>query len=177
MSTLQSDHPLGAHPGPGRAETRERLSKAAYDLLVIGGGTLGTSVAWHSAQSGLRVAMVDAGDFADATSSASSKLAHGGLRYLQTGAVKLVAENHHERRVPAKDVAPTWSTRSPSTCRSTRAARTARPSSVRASSRTRCCLPSATASGDSYPPPGPRPTTPACAPTASMLSRSTATTR
>ncbi|MGY5081508.1 hypothetical protein ACWIGX_31185 [Streptomyces nigrescens] len=125
----------------------------------------------------MRVAMVDAGDFAGAASSASSKLAHGGLRYLQTGAVKLVAENHHERRVPAKDVAPTWSTRSPSTCRSTRAARTARPSSVRGSSRTRCCLPSATASGDSYPPPGPRPTTPACAPTASMLSRSTATTR
>ncbi len=106
MSTLQSDHPLGAHPGPGRAETRERLSKAAYDLLVIGGGILGTAVAWHSAQSGLRVAMVDAGDFTGATSSASSKLAHGGLRYLQTGAVKLVAENLHERRVPAKDVAP-----------------------------------------------------------------------
>lgn len=106
MSTRQSDHPLGAHPGPGRAETRERLSKAGYDLLVIGGGILGTSVDWHSAHSGLRVAMVDAGDFAGATSSASSKLAHGGLRYLQTGAVKLVAENLHERRVPAKDVAP-----------------------------------------------------------------------
>ena len=73
---------------------------------MIGGGILGTSVAWHAAQSGLRVAMVDAGDFAGATSSASSKLVHGGLRYLQTGAVKLVAENHHERRVLAKDVAP-----------------------------------------------------------------------
>lgn len=59
MSTRQSDHPLGAHPGPGRAETRERLSKAGYDLLVIGGGILGTSVDWHSAHSGLRVAMVD----------------------------------------------------------------------------------------------------------------------
>src|SRR5881409_1380520 len=94
---------LGTHPaaGPnqGRAETRELLSRATYDLLVIGGGILGTSVAWHAAQSGLRVAMVDAGDFAGATSSASSKLVHGGLRYLQTGAVKLVAENHHERRV------------------------------------------------------------------------------
>ncbi len=90
----------------GRAETRELLGRGHYDLLVIGGGILGTSVAWHAAQSGLRVAMVDAGDFAGATSSASSKLVHGGLRYLQTGAVRLVAENHHERRVLAKDVAP-----------------------------------------------------------------------
>ncbi|MBP2402054.1 FAD-dependent oxidoreductase [Streptomyces syringium] len=110
MSTLQSVPTLGTHPAagsnPSRAETRDRLSNATYDLLVIGGGILGTSVAWHAAQSGLRVAMVDAGDFAGATSSASSKLVHGGLRYLQTGAVKLVAENHHERRVLAKDVAP-----------------------------------------------------------------------
>ncbi|MCP3817223.1 glycerol-3-phosphate dehydrogenase/oxidase [Streptomyces sp. A3M-1-3] len=115
MSTLQSVPALGTHPTAGsrtaspvagRAETRERLAKATYDLLVIGGGILGTSVAWHAAQSGLRVAMVDAGDFAGATSSASSKLVHGGLRYLQTGAVRLVAENHHERRVLAKDVAP-----------------------------------------------------------------------
>ncbi len=89
-----------------RAETRDRLATAAHDLLVVGGGILGTSVAWHAAQSGLRVAMVDAGDFAGATSSASSKLVHGGLRYLQTGAVRLVAENHHERRVLSRDVAP-----------------------------------------------------------------------
>ncbi|MGK5529542.1 FAD-dependent oxidoreductase [Streptomyces sp. URMC 129] len=107
MNTL---HPTAA-PGPTgqadrRAETKERLAAATYDLLVIGGGILGTSVAWHAAQSGLRVAMVDAGDFAGATSSASSKLVHGGLRYLQTGAVRLVAENHHERRVLARDVAP-----------------------------------------------------------------------
>lgn len=110
MSNPQSVPTLGTHPTAGsnasRAETREQLAKATYDLLVIGGGILGTSVAWHAAQSGLRVAMVDAGDFAGATSSASSKLVHGGLRYLQTGAVKLVAENHHERRVLAKDVAP-----------------------------------------------------------------------
>ncbi|WP_181787797.1 glycerol-3-phosphate dehydrogenase/oxidase [Streptomyces phytophilus] len=101
---------LGTHPTAGRtlgrAETRDLLDRATYDLLVIGGGILGTSVAWHAAQSGLRVAMVDAGDFAGATSSASSKLVHGGIRYLQNGAVKLVAENHHERRVLARDVAP-----------------------------------------------------------------------
>ncbi|WP_101255351.1 glycerol-3-phosphate dehydrogenase/oxidase [Streptomyces barkulensis] len=110
MNTLESAPTLGARPAagpdPGRAETREVLEGAVFDLLVVGGGILGTSVAWHAAQSGLRVAMVDAGDFAGATSSASSKLVHGGLRYLQTGAVRLVAENHHERRVLARDVAP-----------------------------------------------------------------------
>ncbi|MFD8938053.1 FAD-dependent oxidoreductase [Streptomyces sp. NPDC059578] len=101
---------LGLHPGtgsqPSHAETREQLSRATYDLLVIGGGILGISTAWHAAQSGLRVALVDAADFAGATSSASSKLLHGGLRYLQTGAVKLVAENHVERRAVSREVAP-----------------------------------------------------------------------
>ncbi|WP_328772768.1 glycerol-3-phosphate dehydrogenase/oxidase [Streptomyces sp. NBC_00286] len=110
QSTLQSVPALGTRPAsgfhPSRAETRERLSKATYDLLVIGGGILGISTAWHAAQSGLRVALVDAGDFAGATSSASSKLLHGGLRYLQTGAVKLVAENHFERRAVSRQVAP-----------------------------------------------------------------------
>jgi glycerol-3-phosphate dehydrogenase len=110
MTTLQRVPALGTHPiagvNPGRAETRELLGHAAYDLLVIGGGILGITTAWHAAQSGLRVAMVEAGDFAGATSSASSKLLHGGLRYLQTGAVKLVAENHFERRAVSRDVAP-----------------------------------------------------------------------
>lgn len=96
----------GAATGIDRAEIRHELSRAAFDLLVIGGGILGTSVAWMAAQAGLRVAMVDAGDFAGATSSASSKLVHGGLRYLQTGNVRLVAENHRERRALAADIAP-----------------------------------------------------------------------
>lgn len=151
MTTLQSVPALGTHLAsgslPSRAETREQLSKAAYDLLVIGGGILGISTAWHAAQSGLRVALVDAGDFAGATSSASSKLLHGGLRYLQTGAVKLVAENHFERRAVSRQVAPTWPIRSPSTCRSTRAARTARPSSARGCSPTRRSPRSVTGSG------------------------------
>ncbi|WP_460367053.1 glycerol-3-phosphate dehydrogenase/oxidase, partial [Actinocorallia lasiicapitis] len=62
--------------------------------------------AWTAAQAGLRVALVDGGDFAGATSSASTKLVHGGLRYLQTGNVRLVAENHRERRSLAAEVAP-----------------------------------------------------------------------
>ncbi|WP_035700018.1 glycerol-3-phosphate dehydrogenase/oxidase, partial [Glycomyces tenuis] len=116
MTTLQRVPASGTHPTDGspgfttlnrsRAENREQLSRATYDLLVIGGGILGISTAWHAAQSGLRVALVDAGDFAGATSSASSKLLHGGLRYLQTGAVKLVAENHFERRAVTRAVAP-----------------------------------------------------------------------
>ncbi|MBR8740744.1 glycerol-3-phosphate dehydrogenase/oxidase [Nocardiopsis sp. MG754419] len=89
-----------------RPRTREELTRGTFDLLVIGGGILGTSVAWTATQAGLRVAMIDAGDFAGATSSASSKLVHGGLRYLQTGNVRLVAENHRERRSLASDVAP-----------------------------------------------------------------------
>ncbi|MFI6349366.1 FAD-dependent oxidoreductase [Streptomyces sp. NPDC050560] len=111
--TMQQTFPaLGSHPAAGlagperRAATVERLSRAEFDLLVIGGGILGLSTAWHAAQSGLRVALVDQGDFAGATSSASSKLLHGGLRYLQTGAVRLVAENHFERRAVARQVAP-----------------------------------------------------------------------
>jgi glycerol-3-phosphate dehydrogenase len=89
-----------------RAQTRADLSAAVYDLLVIGGGILGTAITWTAAQSGLRVAMVDAGDFAGATSSASTKLVHGGLRYLQGGHLKLVAENHRERRALAGQIAP-----------------------------------------------------------------------
>lgn len=103
MATIPT---LGAGRTAPRAHSRELLSSTTYDLLVIGGGILGTAVAWTAAQSGLKVAMVDAGDFAGATSSASSKLVHGGLRYLQTGAVRLVAENHKERRALATDVAP-----------------------------------------------------------------------
>ncbi|WP_030907641.1 glycerol-3-phosphate dehydrogenase/oxidase [Streptomyces sp. NRRL F-5126] len=109
-TTLSSAPALGTHLAigslPTRAEIRDQMDRASYDLLVIGGGILGISTAWHASQSGLRVALVDSGDFAGATSSASSKLLHGGLRYLQTGAVKLVAENHFERRAVAQQVAP-----------------------------------------------------------------------
>jgi glycerol-3-phosphate dehydrogenase len=105
-ATAPSTPTLGANLTTDRALSRHLLSSTTYDLLVIGGGILGTAVAWTAAQSGLKVAMVEAGDFAGATSSASSKLVHGGLRYLQTGAVKLVAENHKERRALGRDVAP-----------------------------------------------------------------------
>ena len=78
----------------------------SFDLLVIGGGIVGSAVAAHAARHGLAVALVDAGDFGGATSSSSSKLIHGGLRYLRLGDVRLVREAHHERRVLTKIVAP-----------------------------------------------------------------------
>jgi len=101
--------PAGERPaaaGPTRAERLERLASEQFDLLVIGGGALGASTAWAASRAGARVALVDGGDAAGATSSASSKLVHGGLRYLGLGDVKLVREAHRERRWNARLVAP-----------------------------------------------------------------------
>jgi glycerol-3-phosphate dehydrogenase len=95
--------PLGAGR---RAAARETLAATAYDLLVIGGGVIGAATAAHAARAGLSVALVEKGDFGSGTSSASSKLVHGGLRYLRLGDVRLVREAHHERRTLAGEVAP-----------------------------------------------------------------------
>jgi glycerol-3-phosphate dehydrogenase len=89
-----------------RTAARESLERTAFDLLVIGGGVIGAATAAHAARAGLAVALVDAGDFGSGTSSASSKLIHGGLRYLRLGDVRLVREAHHERRALAGSVAP-----------------------------------------------------------------------
>jgi len=94
----------------GAAETRarafEQLTDGIVDLLVIGGGIIGSRVAYEAARAGLRVALVDAGDFGGATSAASSKLIHGGLRYLATGDLRLVRELQRERDVLSTRVAP-----------------------------------------------------------------------
>jgi len=82
------------------------LAERQFDLLVVGGGIIGAGIAAHAARAGLTVALVDAGDFGGATSSASSKLIHGGLRYLRLGDLRLVREAHHERRVLTRIVAP-----------------------------------------------------------------------
>src|SRR5439155_7735464 len=76
------------------------------DLLGIGGGIVGAGIAAEAARAGLRVALVERSDFAGATSSASSKLIHGGLRYLRLGDVRLVREAHDERRALMRVVAP-----------------------------------------------------------------------
>ena len=92
--------------GGSRAGSLDRLAGADVDVLVIGAGILGVSTAWAASQAGARVAIVDQGDIAGATSSASSKLLHGGLRYLAMGDVKLVREAHRERRLNARRLAP-----------------------------------------------------------------------
>jgi glycerol-3-phosphate dehydrogenase len=81
-----------------RAAMLERLGREVFDVLVIGGGVTGTGVAVDAASRGLRTALVEADDFASGTSSKSSKLVHGGLRYLQQGDVRLVYEALHERQ-------------------------------------------------------------------------------
>jgi glycerol-3-phosphate dehydrogenase len=93
-------------PVETRADGVERLSRTRFDLLVIGGGIIGAAVAAHAARLGLAVALVEARDFGGGTSSASSKLIHGGLRYLRLGDVRLVREAHQERRTLTNVVAP-----------------------------------------------------------------------
>ncbi len=75
------------------------------DMLVIGGGITGAAVAYEAASRGLRVAMVEASDFGAATSAATGKLIHGGLRYLKQLEIGLVRESLKERRI-LSDIAP-----------------------------------------------------------------------
>lgn len=75
----------------------EALQDKVFDLLIIGGGITGAGVALDAALRGFRVALIDKGDFASGTSSVSSKLVHGGLRYLEHGDFRLVYEALHER--------------------------------------------------------------------------------
>jgi glycerol-3-phosphate dehydrogenase len=93
-------------PAVDRDAGLEQLASRAFDLLVVGGGIIGAGIAEAATAHGFSVALVDKGDFAGATSSASSKLVHGGLRYLRLGDVGLVREAHHERRLLMRVVAP-----------------------------------------------------------------------
>ncbi|HKN89268.1 MAG TPA: glycerol-3-phosphate dehydrogenase/oxidase [Acidimicrobiia bacterium] len=81
-----------------RERNLERLASEPFDLLVIGGGITGAGVALDAAGRGLRTALVERGDFAAGTSSRSSKLVHGGLRYLQQKEFRLVYEALAERQ-------------------------------------------------------------------------------
>ena len=69
-----------------------------FDVLVVGGGITGAGVALDAASRGLRTALVEQGDFASGTSSKSSKMVHGGIRYLQQREFRLVYENLAERQ-------------------------------------------------------------------------------
>ena len=75
-----------------------RLAAEEFDVLVIGGGITGAGVALDSSSRGLKTALVEKQDFASGTSSKSSKMVHGGLRYLQQREFRLVYENLAERQ-------------------------------------------------------------------------------
>ncbi len=75
----------------------EKFSKEDFDLLIIGGGITGAGAARDAAARGMRVALIEANDFASGTSSRSSKLIHGGIRYLENMEFKLVFEALNER--------------------------------------------------------------------------------
>jgi glycerol-3-phosphate dehydrogenase len=81
-----------------RVDALRRLADDPFDVLVVGGGVTGAGVALDAASRGLRTALVERDDFASGTSSKSSKLAHGGLRYLQQGEIALVYQALHERQ-------------------------------------------------------------------------------
>lgn len=87
MNTIVSD----------REAELQSLRSTQFDVLVVGGGVTGLGVALDAASRGLKVALVERDDFASGTSSKSSKLIHGGVRYLQQGEVALVYEALHER--------------------------------------------------------------------------------
>jgi len=91
---------------PDRYEQLRRLRAESFDLAVIGGGINGAAVARDAAMRGLKVALIDRGDFAGATSSRSSKLIHGGLRYLPQGQLRLVYQALHERERLRRITAP-----------------------------------------------------------------------
>lgn len=78
-------------------------SPPVFDLLIVGGGVTGASIAWDAALRGLKVALVEKHDFSHATTAASSKLIHGGLRYLQNFELGLVRESLRERRLWEKN--------------------------------------------------------------------------
>ena len=95
-----------------------RLAGEPFDVLVVGGGITGSGVALDAATRGLRTALVERDDFASGTSSKSSKLVHGGLRYLQQREFRLVYEALAERQIVARQRARTSCTCSRSSSRS-----------------------------------------------------------
>jgi glycerol-3-phosphate dehydrogenase len=78
-----------------RDEAIDALATEEFDILVIGGGVTGAGAVLDAASRGLKVALVEARDIASGTSSRSSKLIHGGLRYLEQYDFKLVREALH----------------------------------------------------------------------------------
>jgi glycerol-3-phosphate dehydrogenase len=84
----------------------DELAATTYDLLIVGGGINGAGIAREAAMRGLKVVLIEKNDFAFGTSSRSTKLAHGGLRYLETREFSLVRESLRERGILMNTLAP-----------------------------------------------------------------------
>ena len=84
----------------------EKFGSEHYDVVIIGGGSVGAGAALDAATRGLKVALIETRDFAGGTSSRSSKMFHGGLRYLQMLDFRLVAESLRERELSMSHLAP-----------------------------------------------------------------------
>src|SRR5689334_25184619 len=82
-----------------RAANLARMAEGRFDVLVIGGGITGVGIALDAAARGLSVALVEKDDFASGTSGRSSRLIHGGIRYLEQREFGLVHEALRERRI------------------------------------------------------------------------------
>ena len=80
-----------------RLDNLDRLGREQFDILIIGGGITGTAAARDAVLRGYTVALIEKGDFASGTSSRSSRLIHGGLRYLEHDQFRLVGESVIER--------------------------------------------------------------------------------
>ena len=96
----------GALDARERGAVLDRLAAERFDVLVIGGGVTGAGAALDAASRGLRVALVESHDLASGTSSRSSKLIHGGLRYLEQFDFRLVYEALRERDLLVSKIAP-----------------------------------------------------------------------
>lgn len=96
--TVRRTRDASDHPETRRAERLARLAAEPFDVLVVGGGITGAGVARDAALRGLRTALVERDDFGSGTSSRSSRLIHGGVRYLEHGHLHLVFESSRERR-------------------------------------------------------------------------------
>jgi len=108
-----------------RAEVFAELEARTFDLAVIGGGITGAGIARDAAMRGLAVALVEARDYASGTSSRSSKMIHGGLRYLAQGDIALVKEAASERQI-LRRIAPHLTRLSPFLIPTTNMAMTAK---------------------------------------------------
>lgn len=92
-------------PASDRGEQLTRLSDQSFDLLIVGGGIVGAGIARDAALRGVRTALVEQHDFAFGTSSRSSRLLHGGIRYLAQGRIGLVREASVEKTI-LHEIAP-----------------------------------------------------------------------